>query len=151
VDGRGREARQTSEGSQNQRHPSKAHSALESTLNPSSGGGYGLGSSGPTIPAAGGIPQERASFGGRGGAGRTMSFSDLRLARLMASLRGGCARVRAIHPSSSSRVSRLEEPGHDCPGGRGLSASWWFARSRPPRAPHRLPARASASGAYAPL
>jgi hypothetical protein len=67
-----------------------------------------------------------------------MSFSDLRLARLMASLRGGCARVRAIHPSSSSRVSRLEEPGHDCLGGRGLGASWWFARSRPPKAPHGL-------------
>jgi len=58
--------------------------------------------------------------------------------RAVVSLRGGCARVRAIHPSSSSRVSRLEEPGHDCPGGRGLGASWWFARSRPPRAPHGL-------------
>jgi len=56
----------------------------------------------------------------------------------MARLRGGCARVRAIHPSSSSRVSRLEEPGHDRLGGRGLGASWRLARSRPPRAPHRL-------------
>jgi len=54
------------------------------------------GSSGPTIPAAGGTPQERSPLlGGGGWAGRTMSFSDLRLARLMVSLRaaGACVRV----------------------------------------------------------
>ena len=52
--------------------------------------------------------------------------------------RGGSARVRAIHLSFSSRDSRLEEPGHDRPGGRGLGASWRLARSRPPKAPHGL-------------
>jgi len=64
-------------------------------------------------------PGEVSSSGGRGGAGRTTSFSDLRLAQAMARLRGGCARVRAIHPSSSSRVSRLEEPGHESWAGEG--------------------------------
>ena len=72
------------------------------------------GSSGPTIPTAGGIPQESpSSSGGEGWGWPDNGFDELRLARLMARLRGGCARVRAIHPSSSSRVSRLEEPGHE--------------------------------------
>jgi hypothetical protein len=58
-------------------------------------------------------PRRDPLLGGRGWGRETTTLSDLRLAQAMARLRGGCARVRAIHPSSSSRVSRLEEPGHE--------------------------------------
>jgi hypothetical protein len=41
---------------------------------------YALGSSGPTIPTAGGRPQERPSSGGKGWGRETTTLSDLRLA-----------------------------------------------------------------------
>jgi len=59
-------------------------------------------------------PKKRASSGGRGGAGRTTRFSDLRLA-----------------------PGRGEPPGWVCARSRHPPILQ-FARSRPPKAPHGL-------------
>jgi len=67
-----------------------------------------------------------------------MSFSDLRLAPGRGEPPGWmCARSR--HPPIL-QLARFASGGARpwVLGGRGLGASWWFARSRPPRAPHGL-------------
>jgi hypothetical protein len=129
-----------SQRAKDQRHPSEANKGRSRVnISPSSGGGLWSGVLRPNNPdCRRHTPGESLLFWGEG-----WGWPDNELQRsptrpAMASLRGGCARVRAIHPSSSSRVSRLEEPGHDRLGGRGLGASWRFARSRPPKAPHGL-------------
>jgi hypothetical protein len=76
---------------------------------PSRIGGLGPGVPGAIIPNAGATPLgEKPSSGGRGmGAGRTMSFSDLRLARAHGEAPGGLARVPRAGRLPPKRVPRL--------------------------------------------
>jgi len=88
--------------------------ALESTLAPPLEEGCGLGSSGPTIPTAGGIPQERSPLLGGG-----VGWPDDELQR------------------SPTRPAHGEPPGWMCARSRHPPILQ-LARSRPPKAPHWL-------------
>jgi len=61
-----REGRGGWEGQRARRASEDNKGRSRANISPSSGGGYGLGSSGPTIPTAGGIPQEESLFWGEG-------------------------------------------------------------------------------------
>jgi len=99
---------------------------------------YALGSSGPTIPTAGGRPQESPSSGGKG-VGEGDDDPQRSPTRPGHGAPPGWVCARPRHPPILQLArSRLEEPGHDRLGGRGLGASWRLARSRPPKAPHGL-------------